>query len=138
MRTATKYCMREVQAAIVKVIKSKPLGSGISGAIDILCFIAEFPEYFRKSHVQAVFVQACSTSYYPSTGDLMRLMRHPDLMLAMMKYREGKLNPDGAVWKPKPESPPNALTLMRPPKKVVTPMDTWLAGELNSLGLTKN
>ena len=128
--------MEEVQPAIVQTIQSKSLVYGnISQAIAILCFIAEFPEHFKEGYAQRIFVLACSSSYYPSTRDLMRLMRHPDLMLAMMKYREGRLNPDGAVWNPKPASPYPYLGLKQP--KAVTPMDAWLSGELKSLGLTK-
>ena len=139
MRIANKYRMQEVQTAIMRVINSKSLGSGISEAIAMLCFITEFPEHFEKNYVQKVFVQACSTSYYPSTEDLRRLMTNPDLMVVMMKYREGNLNPDGAVWNPEPESPPSGFALGSGFNKIklIAPMDAWLLRELKSLGLTK-
>lgn len=127
--------MEEVQPAIVKAIQSKPLGYGISQAIAVLGFIAEFPEHFREDYVQSIFIQACFTSQHPSTTDLGHLMAYPDLIVAMMKYREGRLNPDDAVWNPKPASPYPYLGLKQP--KAVTPMDAWLSGELKSLGLTK-
>ena len=142
MRIATKYCMEEVQAAIVRVIESKYPGPGISGPISILCFIAEFPEHFkkdcRKGYVQQIFVQACSIFYYPSAEDLGRLMAYPNLMVAMMKYREGELNPGRAVWNLQPGPPwPSAVPKSaRAPPPIVTPMDLWLSRELNSLGFT--
>ena len=135
MRIATKYCMEEVQPAIVMAIQSKSLGLGISQAIAILGFIAEFPEHFEEDYVQPVFLRACSTHCYPSTEDLGHLMAHPDLIVAMMKYREGRLNPDGAVWNPEPD--PLIFVTLNSPPKVVTPMDAWLSGELKSLGLKK-
>lgn len=141
MRIATKYCMEEVQAAIVRVIESKWLGPDISGPISILCFIAEFPEHFkkdcRKDYVQQIFVQACSVYHYPSAEDLGRLMAYPDIMVAMMKYREGELNPARAVWKGPHWFPVTTLPVTTA-KRVNIPVEAnvWLSRELNSLGLT--
>jgi hypothetical protein len=140
MRIATKYCMEAEQTAIADVVQSNNYCLGISGAISILCFIAEFPEHFSEDDVQDIFVQACSTGHYPSAKDLGRLMAYPDLLVAMMKYREGQLRPETAVWRPKPIPKPQPMVpSMFPPifPSIVTPMETWLAKELKSLGLTK-
>ncbi len=130
--------MDEEQAAIVRVIRSKGFPYGdISYAITVLCFIVGFPEHFDKSYAQMAFEQACFASSYPSTEDLKLLMEYPNLLVAMMKYREGKLNPAGAVWNPKPPPPVASLFRGAPINKVLTPMDGWLYGEFNSLGLNK-
>jgi len=119
----------------MRVIRSRRFTGGIGEAIAVLCFIAEFPDNFRKDYAQRVFNRACSTSYYPSTDDLELLMDHPRLLVAMMKYREGTLNPAGAVWNPKPAPPPSfpCTTI----DKVITPMGKWLCDELDALGLDK-
>ena len=135
MRVAIEYSMYGEQASILRVIRLRRLNGGISEAIAILCFIAEFPSYFRKDSAQMVFNQACSTSYYPSTEDLELLMDHPRLLVAMIKYRESTLNPAGAVWNPKPTPPPSSPCITT--EKVITPMDEWLCDELVALGLGK-
>lgn len=135
MRTATKYLMDKEQAAIVRVIRSRGCTNDYSGAIANLCFIAEFPGHFKKGDALEVFDQVCSTSHYPSTEDLKRLMDHPHLLVAMMKCREGSLKPNRAVWNPKLTSPP--WSPAPPIKKVITPKDEWVNDQLDLLGLGK-
>lgn len=135
MRTATKYFMDEEQAAIVRVIRSRWFKFDIGEAIANLYFIAGFPEHFKKADAQTAFDLACSTGSYPSTEDLELLMDYPHLLVAMMKYREGKSNPTGAVWNPKPLLLPSFSGAT--PNNIITPMNRWLNHELDSLGLNK-
>ena len=135
MRIATKYLMEKEQAAIVRVILARGRISGIGGHIPILCFIAEFPEHFKKVAVLWVFKIACSTVYYPSAEHLKLLMDYPQLLVAMMKYREGQLNPERAVWNAKPT--PISWPVRPPTEEAITPMDEWVNDQLNSLGLCK-
>ena len=136
MRTATKYLMDKEQAAIVRVIGSRRFLGGISEPIAILCFIAEFPEHFRKDFALKVFLKACSTSYYPSSGDLELLMVYPHILVAMMKYREGKLKPAVAVWNAPPTPTPGvAEAIAEESVSPITPLDKWWDDQLESLGL---
>ena len=129
MRIATKYCMEKVQAAVAKVIQSKHFeeeDAQTSEAIAILLFIAEFPEHVSEDYVVEVFEEACNPDGHPSIEDMERLMAHPALVVAMMKYREGSLQPLDAVWRPERGGPATAELARE-----------WLIAELKSLGLTK-
>ena len=137
MRIATKYSMEEVQAAVVRVVQSKTLDhtSSIGEAIATLCFTAEFPGHFLENHVREAFIKACDTEFYPSIEDLERLMAHPGLLVAMMKYREGKLEPKNAVWKSKQAKPIDRGVARSSPKDTLA--EVWLSEELRSLRLIK-
>ena len=118
--------MVDVQAAVVRVVQSKDLEHNISEAIAILLFIAEFPEHFPEQYVQKVFIGACDTKNYPSIQDMEQLMAHPALLVAMMKYREGKLRPGIAVWGQSGKYEQAELLATK-----------WLTVELKSLGLAQ-
>ena len=95
MRVAAKYSMDDVQDAIVRVINSLPFESKIA----TLAFIAEFSGHFRKVFFKQVFVQACSTDNHPPLGyDLQPLMVFPNIISLMMRYREGIIQPNRAIW----------------------------------------
>ena len=99
MRMAVKYSMDDIQVAITKIIHSVSGGQGITKAITRLAFVAEFPGYFSGPFAIQVFIDACPIIYHPTADDLKPLVAYPAFVSLMMQYREGRTNPDGAIWK---------------------------------------
>jgi len=96
---AVKYSMDDVQVAITKVIQCIPVGEGVTKAIALLAFVAEFPTYFSGPFPIQAFMKACSINYRPTADDLRPLLPYPNFLALMMQYREGYRDRNNAPWR---------------------------------------
>ena len=101
MRIATKYSMDDVQRVIVHAIKFD-LARVRGKTVELLAFIAEFPDYIPGCLPIQLFLQICSIAYHPTADDLRPLMAHPALVALVMQCREGFTNPSKAIWSGSP------------------------------------